>query len=182
MKVSRVLPAILVSGVGLASLYAAPALAWKTDQSANSLCEDGQALIDWTFTNKESNKKMIVTVKVNETGKVLAPKQADAGATIGGTIDAEAEKLTAGTLTFELKWADGTKGVDSRQASYSAIECEQPKVISDTDEEPKTTPPAETLPNTGPAAFIGLYGAITAASGAAWLVTKKELANTLRNR
>jgi|GEM_PF-4613062 len=110
------------------------AYAWKTDQSATAICSGTTPTINWAFTNTEPNKNhlsMDVTVSDSNTNQTQGPITAAAGDTITGSFDVSGYTLASGTLTFDLEWTDGRGGVDSRTASYSAVDCTpEPTMVS----------------------------------------------------
>lgn len=113
----------------VASLFAFPQAtqAWKTDQSAGAVCSaENTGAIEWSFTNTEPNEAkyaMDVVARDPVTGNTSPKVTVNPGETATGVIDTGNSKLTDGTVEFDLTWTDGRQGVDSRTASYSAIDC-----------------------------------------------------------
>ena len=150
------------------------ASAWDTDQSADAICQDsGNVGIRVSFTNKEpaGGSGMIVTVLDNQTGKTIdlgaiAPQE-----TKSGVIDTGTNSISANTVQFKLKWADGRSGTDSRTMSYTAKQC-VPQVTPTTPITPSitVTPTSETTPTVSPTVTKTITPSVT--SGVTPTVTK----------
>lgn len=161
----------LIFSVGLAL----PATALQTTQSAKAVCQDNQAAVDWTFSNKESASSVNVSVKDEQSGKSVVARVVAAGQAISGTLSTGKTDIAQGKITFSVTMANDEKSPQSLTASYLAIKCSPAA---------QTPTAAETgLPNTGPLDVFGPFIALLLASGSAWLITRNELIrNAKRNR
>lgn len=123
------------------------ALAWKTQQSAESKCVVDQIHVEVTFSNTEPDDErldMLVEAVDLQTGKSVDLGVVDSGGgTVTGVIETGQNSLNQGQVRFNLEWADGRDGTDSRTVNYSAVECETP-------EDPSPTPTEEATPTLTP--------------------------------
>ncbi len=103
------------------------ALAWHTDQTAESVCIDGEVYIKISFTNTEaegSGLSMDVVATDIQTGASVDLGTVEPGETKPGQIATGVNSLIRdGTVRFDLRWSDGHPGLDTRRADYSAITC-----------------------------------------------------------
>jgi hypothetical protein len=147
-QLTTILTTITVSGV----LLALPTLvgAWSTDQSANSLClANNTGAIRFSFTNKESNRGMKVSVKDSQTGATFSLGTVNGEQTKTGEIDTGRSILNNGTITFLLTWVSGS-GSDSRTANYSGIRCVTPTPTPTNTPVPTATPTVTPMPSATP--------------------------------
>lgn len=101
--------------------------AWATRQSAFSECspEKKSAVINVQFTNTEDTKSMDVTAKDIQSGKTVDLGTIKPKETKKGQIVTESKELASGVVQFTLRWTDGSAGVDTRTATYEAVQsCE----------------------------------------------------------
>lgn len=102
--------------------------AWSTRQAASSECspDNKDAVINVQFTNTENPKSIDVTAKDVQSGKTVDLGTVKPKETKRGQIVTESKELASGTVQFSLKWSDGSSGVDTRAATYEAIQsCEE---------------------------------------------------------
>lgn len=131
----------------------AESIFWLTNQSASTTCAaDGSgAVISATFINTEtrtSSLAMKVTVKDQQTGKSVSMGTIQGGDSKTSTIDTGQTQLNAGSVTFNLSWADGHSGTDTRTASYKAVSKCTPTPTPPTPT--PTTPPGQPTPTICP--------------------------------
>ncbi len=103
--------------------------AWSTTQSAKTVCPvDGSgAIVEVSFTNTESSKSMDVVAKDIQSGKFIDLGTVKPKETKEGQINTESTTLEKGSVQFNLKWTDGSSGIDTRLASYEKLEeCDTP--------------------------------------------------------
>lgn len=117
-----------------ASVLAAPN--WLTSQYAYPVCEYPYAKIYVYFKNEEPNhpnNAMLVTATNVESNKTLDLGRVEAGATASGyiipNIGTDSDQLAAGTVRFDLKWANNRWGTDVRYASFTGVTCNPTAVI-----------------------------------------------------
>jgi hypothetical protein len=126
---------------------------WTTAQSASAACTaSGIAAITATFTNTEtsSSKAMKVIVKDNQTGKSVDMGTVNARQTKTTTIDTGRTSLSSNKVTFNLSWANGSSGTDSRTASYPAVStCPMPTKIPTPTISKSPTPTTTACPTPG---------------------------------
>lgn len=170
---------VFVLFLGLIVLNPAPALAWRTAQTAKAVCENKKISLDWTFINKD-DRSIKVTVKDTQSGQAQPARTVAAGSAASGTIATGKTTIQAGEISFLVKWTDGEKGTDTKEQSYKKLSCETSPVAGEakTDAEPTTQP----LPNTGPLDTFGPFAAFLAASASSWLITRKELIDSAKRR
>lgn len=102
--------------------------AWATRQAASSECslENKSAVINVQFTNTEDTKSMDVIAKDVQSGKTVDLGTVKPKETKKGQIITESKELASGVVQFTLKWTDGSSGVDTRTATYEAVQsCEE---------------------------------------------------------
>jgi len=134
----------------------AESILWYTSQSASTACAtDGSgADITASFTNTEprsTSTDMNVTVKDQQTGKSVNMGSIRGGATKTSTIKTGRTRLNAGSVTFNLSWTDGHSGIDSRTASYKAVNSCTPSPTPTPIPSPTpTTPPGQPTPTICP--------------------------------
>lgn len=121
---------LLTVGISFAINSGNAAQAWKVNHSANSICKEDTARINWSFTNQEPNDpKWDIDLVVTDlqSGKASAEQTVVPGQTVNGVIDTGESKINAGQVSFKMTWTDGRSGIDTRHSSYTATtECETP--------------------------------------------------------
>jgi len=135
MRKSTILRGVIATATVSASAIAlvatsAPASAWYVDYSANAVCKDETAVINWSFKNTEPNQarlSMDVEIKDQQTGQKVT-KTVAPGKSVSGTFTTNETKLDAGKVSFKMLWTDGRNGVDTRYSSYAMTdECYTPE-------------------------------------------------------
>ena len=134
MKLSQIGVAaafILISSAAYVGLSANnSASAWKVGHGASAFCnDDAKISFNWSFQNKEPNQAkwdIDLTVTDSNTGKSEGPVTVKATKSTTGMIDTDLTMVDDGKVTFKMTWTDGRNGVDTRVASYDALECDQP--------------------------------------------------------
>jgi hypothetical protein len=150
--------------------------AWSTTQLAKTACSGEIARIDWSFSSQESTRKIMLTVKDSQTNKKSETITIEPNETVTGSFTWE-RRLSNGAAKFDIKWADGAKGFETRTANYPAIDC---RIKTSVKAVEVTTPTRDDLPNTGPVESIGIFSALVAGSLAAWMTTRRELLRALK--
>lgn len=171
---------VFVLFLGLVLLAPAPAMAWRTTQSAKSICENGKVGLDWTFINRD-DRSIKVIVKDEQGGKAEPARTVPAGSAASGTIATAKTTVQSGELSFLIKWADGEKGSETKKQSYSKKSCET-NPVKEAGGKPDVEPASRPLPNTGPFDTFGPFAAFLVASASSWLITRKELINSAKRR
>ena len=105
------------------------ASAWKVGHHASAFCnDDAKISFNWSFQNKEPNDTkwdIDLTVKESNSGSTDGPHTVKATKSATGMIDTDLTSVGNGKVVFEMTWTDGRSGVDSRSASYDALECQE---------------------------------------------------------
>lgn len=114
--------------VSLFLTFPGRAFAWATNQSAQAFCDGATAKIKITFTNTEVKNQnvcyeMNVTVTDTKTGQSVQLGKVIEGQTKTATINTSLTSLSSESVIFNLTWADGRVGNDTRSAYYSDINC-----------------------------------------------------------
>lgn len=102
--------------------------AWATQQSATSSCapDKNGAVVSVQFKNTERTKSMDVIAKDIQSGKSVDLGTIQPNESKTAEILTESKELEKGVVQFTLRWTDGSSGVDTRTASYEAVEaCEE---------------------------------------------------------
>lgn len=147
-KLTTILATATISGALL--LIPTIANAWTTGQSAQAIClANSTGAIKFSFTNKETDKGMKVSVKDSQTGATFDMGTVDAQQTKSGEIDTGKSNLGSGTITFFLTWVTGS-GSDSRTANYSGITCVAPTATPTPTSIPTATPTPTVTPTDTP--------------------------------
>jgi len=97
---------------------------WDCTDSATTECNSsGQAVINVSFTNTEtdSTQIMIVTATDQQTNKSVNLGTIKPGQTVTGTIETGQTSLKAGEVVFTMVWSYDTSESDTRTADYSAV-------------------------------------------------------------
>ncbi len=130
MKKSTIVSIFVVATAVLTSatflLTNAPAYAWAVNHSADAICKDNRAVVNWTFKNTEPNlAKYAITLEVTDAqtnGKTV--ESVAPGQSASGTFSSVKTKLSNGDVSFKMTWTDGRSGIDTRTSSYVATpEC-----------------------------------------------------------
>ena len=106
------------------------ALAWRTHQTAEAVCADGnEAVINVLFENTEPDDpikwSMDVIAEDLQSGKSVNLGTILPGETATGTINTGQASLNDGKVRFNLLWTNRS-GSDARFADYDAVNCEPP--------------------------------------------------------
>lgn len=135
---------VFITVIAVAPLFSTQvAEAWHTSQSAQAVCENNTAVINFSFTNTDT-QAMIVKAKDEQTGKIVDLNTVQPGETTNGTITTEQTSLNDGVVHFLLTWAKGS-GNDTIVSNYSAVSCNQ----SVSNPTPTATPSATTTTSSG---------------------------------
>jgi hypothetical protein len=131
----------------------ADTVTWSTSQSAATSCPatGSGAIITVKFNNTEpssSGNSMAVTATDQQTGKKVNMGTIAANQSKTSTIDTGKATLNAGSVRFDLSWANGSSGTDTRSANYNAVSNCNPTPSATPTPKP-TTPPTPT-PTTPP--------------------------------
>ncbi len=97
--------------------------AWYTEQSASTMCstDNGNAVIDVSFSNTETDKDMNVKANDLQTGTFVDLGTIKAHNTKKAEIDTMKNSIKSGSVIFKLTWSDGSSGTDTRSATYPAV-------------------------------------------------------------
>jgi|SRR5579885_867382 len=100
----------------------AESVTWLTAQAADAICNtSGTVVINVGFTNAETDRSMLVTAKDNQSGQSVNLGTIGPSQTKTGQIDTKMASVSAGTVTFQLAWADSPNQTDTRTANYAAV-------------------------------------------------------------
>lgn len=121
--------------------------AWHSQESAQSRCDGNNVVIDYSFTNTDT-QNMIVKVKDEQTGKIV-DRTAAVGQTITGTIDRGQSSIVDGEIHFILYWAKGGSENDIIPVKYSAVSCNSTEPTPTPTGTPSTTPTPTNTPSSG---------------------------------
>lgn len=153
--------------------------------SAETVCIDKKVRIDWTFTNLE-DKPITLLVKDNQHGQTSTSINVEPDEVLTSSFKTTAKSSQSGQLEFTIT-PSGQEKKQQIQADYSGITCAEEVTPADTEEpaapadQPEVLAQESSLPNTGPLDGLMFYLALVLASGSAWLVTRQELNQTLKN-
>lgn len=173
--------AIVLASVISSLAYAQGSGELNVGVSASVACQQDFVRIDWTMTNLE-DKNIEVIASDQTHNEQSSAVSAEPNETITSSFTTDARQTEAGEVSFKLTAESGK--TTEKSATYDAKVCseepeDEPAVAADTAPQ---TPPAQDLPTTGPLDGIALYMAMTLATASAWLVTRKELTDALRQR
>jgi hypothetical protein len=102
----------------------ASTVSWLTAQTATVSCgSNGTAVINYTFTNTEPNRSMIVTLNDTQSSASANLDLVAPGITRTGSLDTNVASLSAGKVVFHLSWADDQSQSDDIPFSYSGVSC-----------------------------------------------------------
>ena len=124
MKTSKKL---IVAFILLAtSLLPANVYAWQEEHSASAVCDGENVKVEVSFKNKESGgaeKCMSVVAEDQESGNSVNLGNVNPGETKTGTINLNTSATDGGKVIFELEWCSDSHGTDSRESTYSTLDC-----------------------------------------------------------
>lgn len=101
-------------------VLATPAWAWHTKQVAEAICVADQAVINGSLTNKD-NRAMDVTM-VTAYGED-GPRTVEPGNSEEFSVETGHVIVPSGSVSFELTWTDGGKGIDDKKEEYTGVDC-----------------------------------------------------------
>lgn len=134
--------------------------AWSVTESAIAECNgDGDVVITVHFTNTESvgsQNAMKVTAQDIPSGQSVDLGIVLPGQTISKQIDTEKTTIDTGVVVFNLSWADGRSGTDTRSASYSTLACHTPSPSPEQSPTPIPTATATPTPSGKPSPTVCL--------------------------
>ena len=126
--------------------------AWSTANTAIAQCTSlGKVVINFSFTNKEASKAMLVVAKDSQTGLSSDLGKVLAGETKTGMIETTLTSLKSGIVSFKMTWVDDASSTDTVEAGYSSVStCSQPTSIPTPRPTSTPTPKPSTNPTSNP--------------------------------